>query len=107
MPKDIFVCWRVAIEIMNRSADSRDVRGVMCAEERFVGGEFRQTPFPVRMSRAQMRRTAHNPRRTLRMSGRGIFGALWIVKENQTRFSVGRVRGSSPSSARSGKPRGP
>ena len=85
MLKNIFVSWRVAVEIMNRTPYSRDVCDAMRAEERIVAGEFRQTPFPLRMRRSQMRCAAHDPCRTLRVSGRGIFGALWIVKENQTR----------------------
>ena len=85
MPKNIFVSWRVAVEIIHRIPHSREMNGAMRAEERFVVGELRQTPFPGRMVRAQMRRTSQNARRALRMAGRGIFSALWIVKENQTR----------------------
>ena len=85
MPKNIFVSWRIAVEIMHRIPHSRDMSGAVRAEERFVAGQLRQTPFPVWMLRAQMRRASQDARRTLRMAGRGIFSALWIVEENQTR----------------------
>ena len=85
MPKDVLVCWRVAVEIIDRIAHSRDMSVAMRAEERFIAGKLRQTPFPVRMGPPQMRRTSQHARRTLRVAVRGIFPALWIVKENQTR----------------------
>lgn len=107
MRKNIFVSWRVAVEIMRCTTHSRDMCRAMRAEERFIGGEIRQTPLPVRMRRAQMRRTLQDARRTLRMAGRGIFRALWIVIENQGRVNAARGRGNSPNSGRSGKLRAP
>ena len=88
MHEDVFVGGRIGVEIVGRTTHPGNVCSAMRAEERFFGGQIRRTPFPIRMGFAQMCRTAHDPRRTLGMSRRAIFSALWIVKENQPALAL-------------------
>ena len=58
--------------------------GGVRAQKRRVQRLVRQTPFPIRMCRAQMRRAGDDAFRPLGMTGGGIFHAPRIVKKDHS-----------------------